>query len=239
MRSLLPRTYDLFLDFSRAMTVAKVHEILLRDSSQYGADKILAALIPRKIVRPADQPSYVILGHWPQDWATRYFERQYVRKDPTLAHSLEADGPLDWSELSLRAGEPCHHVMQEARAFGLIEGLTIPQITIDCQRVALSFAGDSLDHSPEARAMLTILAWYGVSRVLQLRAATFATSISLSRRERECLLWTAEGRSMADTATILGISVKAVEKYLATARAKLNALTTTQAVAQAMRHGLL
>lgn len=239
MRSFLPDTYDLMLEFSRTLTVADVHAVLLRHSSRYGADNILAALIPTKIIRPADQPDFVILGHWPDSWAKRYFERQYVRKDPTLAHSLGANEPLHWSELHLQANDPSNDVMQEARAFGLADGLTIPQLTIEGHRIALSFAGQKLDRSPEARTVLTVLAAYGVSRALQLRAATFAVSISLSRRERECLSWISEGRSMADAAIILGVSVKAVEKYLAAARTKLNALTTTQAVAQAMRLGLI
>ena len=86
---------------------------------------------------------------------------------------------------------------------------------------------------------LTVLAAYGVARALQIRATLRETRVSLTRRERECLLWVAEGKTIADTGEILGISDKTVEKHLATARAKLDALTTTQAMAKALRLGLL
>lgn len=57
---------------------------------------------------------------------------------------------------------------------------------------------------------------------------------ALSERERETLQWIAAGKSQADVADILNISARTVEVHLRSARAKLGALSTAQAVARAI-----
>lgn len=61
----------------------------------------------------------------------------------------------------------------------------------------------------------------------------------LSKRQVECLLWAREGKSSTDIGAILGISPRTVDDHLAAACAKLGVRTRTQAVAEAMRRGLL
>ena len=61
----------------------------------------------------------------------------------------------------------------------------------------------------------------------------------LTLRETQCLAWAARGKTMADTAQILGIAKRTVEFHLDNARAKLDALTVSHAVAEAIRRELL
>jgi len=61
----------------------------------------------------------------------------------------------------------------------------------------------------------------------------------LSKRQAECLLWAREGKSSTDIGAILGLSPRTVDDHLAAACAKLGVRTRTQAVAEAMRRGLL
>ena len=61
----------------------------------------------------------------------------------------------------------------------------------------------------------------------------------MSMREREILQWTAEGKSQQDIADILTISHRTVEVHLRSARHKLYALTTAQAVGRAISMGLI
>ena len=62
-----------------------------------------------------------------------------------------------------------------------------------------------------------------------------ANNVSLSGRERECLSWTAEGKTSVEIATILGLSEHTINNYLASACRRLNAVTRAHAVAKAMR----
>ena len=60
----------------------------------------------------------------------------------------------------------------------------------------------------------------------------------LSRRERECLLWSARGKTFAETALILGISFGSVKTHLDRSRFKLNCATLQQATAVAVAQGI-
>ena len=63
--------------------------------------------------------------------------------------------------------------------------------------------------------------------------------MNLTVRELECLNGIANGKMSDNLGHALGIHKKTVDKHLATARQKLNAQTTTHAVAIAMNKGLL
>jgi DNA-binding CsgD family transcriptional regulator len=61
----------------------------------------------------------------------------------------------------------------------------------------------------------------------------------LSPRERQVLGLLAEGHTSAETAAALGIGEETVQTHVRRAMTKLSARTRTQAVAIALRHGLL
>lgn len=70
-------------------------------------------------------------------------------------------------------------------------------------------------------------------------SATQPQRPQLTRRELECLWLLAEGEQLKRTAFLLGITTKTAEHYMGTARRKLGARTTTQAVAIAVTRGIL
>ncbi|MBC7951742.1 MAG: helix-turn-helix domain-containing protein, partial [Rhodospirillaceae bacterium] len=61
----------------------------------------------------------------------------------------------------------------------------------------------------------------------------------LSAREREVLLWAAQGKTAWETSTILGISSKTVEFHLGNCGKKLGTATKAQTILAAARKGLL
>lgn len=63
--------------------------------------------------------------------------------------------------------------------------------------------------------------------------------LSLSGREKEVLMWAAEGKTASETASILKLSTSAVNLYASRAMMKLQANTKTQAVAIAVRNSML
>ncbi len=61
----------------------------------------------------------------------------------------------------------------------------------------------------------------------------------LSAREHECLVWASRGKSSSDIGAILGLSPRTVDSYLEKVCAKLHVRTRVEAVAVAVRHGLI
>ena len=58
--------------------------------------------------------------------------------------------------------------------------------------------------------------------------------VELSKREEECLIWAARGKTYHDIAGILNLSFASVKTYLDTARHKLSCINLTHAVAVAI-----
>ena len=72
-----------------------------------------------------------------------------------------------------------------------------------------------------------------------IRQGGASEKFALAPRERECLLWLAIGLRPQQIAFRLGTHVKTVEKQIESARRKLNAATTVQAVVFALVYGLI
>lgn len=70
-------------------------------------------------------------------------------------------------------------------------------------------------------------------------AARPAEDPQLSAREHECLVWTSRGKSSSDIGAILGLSPRTVDSYLEKVCAKLHVRTRVEAVAVAVRSGLI
>lgn len=61
----------------------------------------------------------------------------------------------------------------------------------------------------------------------------------LSGREAECLLWVSRGKSSLDIGQIVGLSPRTVDSYIEKACAKFGVRTRIEAVAIAVRSGII
>lgn len=65
------------------------------------------------------------------------------------------------------------------------------------------------------------------------------SSIKLRAREKDCLYWSAQGKTASEVADILGLKTETIRKYIKNAMKRLNARSKTQAVVKASELGLL
>jgi DNA-binding CsgD family transcriptional regulator len=63
--------------------------------------------------------------------------------------------------------------------------------------------------------------------------------LPLTSRESEVLFWVANGKSTAEIASILNIAKRTVDEHVQTSIRKLDAANRTQAVAIAIRDGII
>ena len=153
--------------------------------------------------------------------------------------------PLDWAELR-RTDRTVERIHTVAESFGVgRHGISLPIREPGVGDAMLSVNLDCSDSQwEEMRQELAnsvhLFAHYYHLRMRKVIAANPATTqFDLSRREREVLQWTAEGKTAWETAQILKLSESAVSLYAGNAMAKLRAKTKAQAVAIAVRNGLL
>lgn len=75
-----------------------------------------------------------------------------------------------------------------------------------------------------------------LTQTMHMRMATIirhSTRTELTQRQREVLEWTSSGKTVAEVATILGLTSATVEKHLRLARDTLDAGSTAQAILKA------
>jgi DNA-binding CsgD family transcriptional regulator len=64
-------------------------------------------------------------------------------------------------------------------------------------------------------------------------------SVPLTGSEKEMLLWLTNGYSVSDISRMRKISLSTAQKYISDIRVKLECSTTAQAVARALREGII
>ena len=161
--------------------------------------------------------------------------------DPCVRYCLTQREPFLWSELpsSVLTAPESRRVMREAAAFGLAEGLCIPLHDPFGFHAALTTAGRSFHLPARARLMAQILTHHAYGAGARVGACPTSSRGVLTEREREVLQWAAIGKTGWETAAILHVSKSTVEKHLRSGRDKLNAVTTAQAIVEALRRHLI
>lgn len=178
---------------------------------------------------------YWMEGDWFGD-GTIVNSETYLRRCPVTRHALDTDEPLFWTKTMTERGEK-YRVVRTPRGAG-IHGLQVPIFGRAGLEGAMSFGGERIDGSAQARLVLTLVgtaAFRSARRLMEAREQDVAGN--LSPREREVLRWTAAGRRQADIAETLGLSERTVENHLRRARLRLGATTTAQAIRSAIRSG--
>lgn len=173
-----------------------------------------------------------------QDWKEHYVANRLQLIDPTIHRSALSIAPVDWSRLARDAN--FGQVFRPAHDFGIsAQGMTVPIRGVFGDRGVLNVTADiPLSEwrrlSREIVGELQIAAVHLHDAVIGSHLIRPLSQPILSSREQEVLQWVAAGKSQQDVGDILGISNRTVEVHLRSAREKLGALTTVQAVGRAI-----
>ncbi len=193
-------------------------------------------------------PLVLLVTGQPPEWRERYAEAGYLSTDPMVRHSLVSVQPLIWEDLESRQGvdSDVAQFMRDARAHGLVSGVSVPvhgsQGEVSVLSLSLKVAHDKVrGHLLATLPEICLIAFYIHEAACRLmRASGYACGgETLTGRERECLLWAAEGKTSWETAQILHISERTVIFHLQNAAGKLGVSTRQQAVARAAAQRLI
>lgn len=183
-----------------------------------------------------------VLSNCRADWMQKYLGDGYVQDDPVKAMFAVANEPFTWGEaIEPRRDDPrAMAVMEEAAAHGLTAGVGIPIRDLEGDVVMVNFGGDRKEPvTREERTALSLIALYAENRIGAVSSGLPVQPGGLTEREVECLLWAANGKTTWETSRILSISEGRVDALIKKATAKLGAVNKTQAVAIAIRMGLI
>ena len=180
---------------------------------------------------------------YPVAWQARYFKKQYARIDPVIARGREAVLPFDWNELS--RDDPATQAFFDDAADHDVghNGLSIPVRNRKGVRSLVSFTSNhSKDGWAEYKSRnimklqpMAVL----IDSAARINSKLTPEPVELSKREEECLIWAARGKTYHDIAGLLNLSFASVKTYLDTARHKLSCINLTHAVAVAIATGVI
>ncbi|CDX24296.1 LuxR family transcriptional regulator (modular protein) [Mesorhizobium plurifarium] len=232
--------FEILINLPDLADQQQVEAALARILDQYGLKTVAylgAGLNPQRTLEPYLAVTYC------DEWVSHYKAVGYVDIDPAVQIGMRRIVPVDWSSFD-GTNPHVRKLFGEAAEFGLgRQGLSIPVHGRFGDRGLFSITSD-LSPSDWAAARLHYIRDFQVLAVhlhdLALRhVGREAEPYTLSPRERECLLWAAEGKTAWECSVILGLSIHTVRCYLESARHKLHASGNTHAVAKAIKADVL
>ena len=149
---------------------------------------------------------YVIKNAWPDEWTDRYREQRYFLKDPVSQWSLKRSKPFFWAEARAASISTAQatKIENEARAFGLGEGVAFPMYDASSWQAVISLAtSDKCDLDKSSIANLYLLSLYCKMTACDLLPGWTDRRAVLSAREQEILQWVSVGKSSWDVSRIL------------------------------------
>lgn len=193
------------------------------------------------------QHDTAIISSYPKDWVRHYQAEELQRIDPVVRPAHWPNRAFSWTGDSRYWRDAAQRrFFGEAGNFRIRCGVTVPIRTGGNSFAAFTLAAeeqseDFARYIDEAVDTLQLMGLYFHTHVYgKMRLGLGRVDDApLTLRETQCLAWAARGKTMADTAQILGIAKRTVEFHLDNARAKLDALTVSHAVAEAIRREFL
>ncbi len=241
----LDQTYEVIEKLNRAVTPQAICDSLTSFTSRYGLTSMVACTIPACHERTIDaQVQHLLVSAYPDAWRDRYLDQRYVHIDPVVRRIKLDQSPFLWAEAARFAegdqATQAKRMFGEAGEFRLKAGLAVPLITLEGTAATVSFGGEAVDLPPEARGMIAMISTFAIARAIDLRDRERKRMlVRLTPREVECLKWAADGKSEWEISVILNVSEHTADKHLANAHRKLGAANRAQAVANALRLGLI
>lgn len=180
---------------------------------------------------------------YPREWVDHYVARGYQDCDVVAIEAQRAIMPFRWRPLLSRpqVGPLARRVFDEAEAFGIRDGLTVPIRGADGYAMMSMVADDPAMAAEDAlpvRHALHLMSFYYHDAVERAAEAARAP-VSLTPREREVLVWTARGKTSWEISQILKLSERTVNFHIEKAKAKLDVNSRSHATVKAIMLGLI
>lgn len=228
---------------NRANEPEEVFLLFQRALEQLGYDRICYSLI-------TDHPSlgleagHGVMRNYSEDWMKHYSEKGYEKVDPVPKYCFATSKPFtwDWVISSQELNESETRVMNEAHEAKLYDGIAVPMYGINGELAGVGLASSSGGTNVDKNMLCIIRALafqFHLAYTEKEDSQRKSENIYLTNREKEILLWAAEGKSDQTISDILEISYPTVRFHMNNVFKKLGTNERTFAVVKAIREGLI
>jgi DNA-binding CsgD family transcriptional regulator len=178
-----------------------------------------------------------------REWQARYLRKHYLTIDPVVSFGRTAILPFDW-DMFASDDWVIREFFADAVRHGVgRNGLSIPVRSRETVCSLVSFTSELSKREWESFKRYNMTKLQQVSALINSAASRDSKvhpgEVQLSRREEQCLIWAARGKTQQEIAVILSLSVGSVKSHLDTARHKLHCINLTHAVGVALQRGVI
>jgi len=185
------------------------------------------------------QQHYVING-FPPEWHERYVAREYFKIDPVVHFAQSSSLPALWSDAKFHGSES-REFWEEADSLGLRAGMSFAVHAMPGMTGILSLSRDKPLNLPAAdmaaligRSQMFASMLHDAVVRIDLPKLLPEQSIAMTPRERECLKWSADGKTAWEIGQILSITERTVVFHMNNVIQKLGASNKIQAIVRAV-----
>jgi hypothetical protein len=148
------QSFSKFMDtLAMSLDIAALYEALSQATAAIGFQRFAYLS-----VHGSGRTKPMLISNYPIAWTERYFELHYDRFDPVLLQARTSNEPFLWGPAFHPSKEHASHgdFFEEASAFGIRAGFTVPLGATDRRFTLASFASDeraaSVCHLVDAHA---------------------------------------------------------------------------------------
>ncbi len=191
---------------------------------------------------PGEDADPVILAEsTPEGFRDFYIHERFYSIDHICAHARVSYEPFRYSDAPYDQTKSRDHerFVQGLHTFGMGMGVIVPVGRPANVPACVWLAGEDPNLDNDAMTATQLVSLFAASKADALyhsRGLAPQTS-SLSSREREVLQWICAGKTSWEIGAILGLTERMINKIIGEAMVKLDAVTRTQAVVNAIRLG--
>ncbi|WP_346892025.1 autoinducer binding domain-containing protein [uncultured Roseibium sp.] len=235
-------------EIQRSVSSAEAFKVFCNAVEKYGYDKVCFTLM-------TDHPALGLQAFhgfatsYPDDWMSHYTAQDYYSFDPVVYRCFQSPAPFFWDDAVAAQGrDPAsdetalvtsEKMMREAGDAGLADGIGVPFVSMCGELSAVGLSRERREpernyHELAEVALLgnafydKFLSFYGSSAVPHM-----------TDRERDVLAWSAEGKTDAEIAIILGVSSATIRFHWNNIFKKMQVSSKVLATCMAIRLGVI
>lgn len=235
-----PMGADCVQELLRLESQFDIFRFMKRITESWGMKAFLVVDVPTPILVSLSQCT--VMSSWPADLFQEYDDNSLLRKSNIFKALEKASAPfLVDLEFTSKGHRPAlgAKLVDLFRRFEMTNAIWCPVQDMRGMRGGVSISGSRSSFSPSEVAEIFYVAAHLYGHLAYVRSLDSRVSETLTDREIDCLNWTAAGKTSAEIADILSLSEHTVNHHLNRATKKLNTVNRTQAVAKALRAGLI
>lgn len=226
-------------EISTLTTQFDMFRLLKKVTDLFGMRAFMVMRLPGATTQSLQTAS--IISSWPAELLSKFDQAGLILNSPIVARLRRSTLPftVDLDQEKQNEGSRAVVVFELFNHFRMPRSAFFPVGEPSGERGAVCLFGDRPLLDGQEMLELLMIATHVFDRLHEIGRKDVKQTDELTDREIDCLNWTAAGKTSVEISEILGLSEHTVNHYLNRATRKLDTVNRAQAVAKALRTGII